>query len=204
MLLLCACTAWAVPLQSDLNSDGIVDFLDFSIMAGEWLQTPDNNEPNDSNGILQDYLDTGDSTYQMVGEETSGGILWQGFTANQDYTLRSISLFLLRYDNPGTVTVSIRLTDAGGFPLGNDLCSGTTNGSTLWIDTPEWRSITLNPSIQLASGEQYVILLQSGDYVEWRMTSYDAYAGGISGNFYFSTWNPWLPLMDFLFETYGD
>ena len=77
---------------------------------------------------LYEYYNTGDDSGQSV-----YGSNWyaQTFTPSIAHTITSVKLLLYRSGSPGTVTVSIRATDGSGHPIGPDLCSGTTDGSTL-------------------------------------------------------------------------
>jgi hypothetical protein len=185
---------WATPLTADLNHDGIVDLNDFTILADQWLQT---------SYELQDYWNTDGVTYTLVGSNLNGGIVWQTFIADSNYTLHDVNLLLSKNGVPNTVAVSIRATD-GTFPVGDDLCFGTTNGNTLPdVASPEWRKIVLDPPIQLIGGTRYAILLRSNDYTLWSATIYQEYLDGISGNFIGAVWTPWIPVMTCLFETYG-
>lgn len=140
------------------------------------------------------------------------------FTAGQAYTITSVKLLLLRGENPGTVTVSIRATDEDGHPTGEDLCVGTTNGNTLpenepWngiITSGEWRKITFDTSYVLSSGVEYAIVVRALDaagnyeWVIWRQDTTGTYSGGNAetSEDYGEEWDS-DPEYDYLFETWG-
>ena len=74
---------------------------------------------------------------------------------------------------------------AAGDPIGDDLCSGTTNGDTLPISSEpyEEREITLGDGTALTSGTQYAIVIRATsasatNSLVWSCTRPGAYSGG--------------------------
>lgn len=156
---------------------------------------------------LQEYYITGDNTRTDV-----RGSLWkaQTFTPATSHKITSITGRLYRTGNPGTLTVSIRVTDVNGHPTGADLCSGTTDGNTLPTGSPyEWREITLGTGYQISASIKYAIVLRAlsgtlSNTVSWRLDSTGDYTGGNSetstnsGGLWASSLN-----YDFMFEEWG-
>ena len=159
---------------------------------------------------LYEYYNTGDDDNENV-----SGNSWvaQTFTTvglNENHNITSVKLKLYRVGSPGTVTVSIRATDANGHPTGSDLTSGTIDGDSLTTNSAgEWYEITLT-SYQLSVSTKYAIVVRAtaGDffnYVGWRADSTTpTYSGGNhedssdSG----STWTAHTDC-DLMFEVYG-
>lgn len=119
------------------------------------------------------------------------GATWyaQTFTAEQDHQVTFLKLYLCKYGNPGTATVSIRATDSSGKPGGYDLASGTTNGNTLpqYGSGDEWRQFNLSQTLSLSNNTKYAIVVRAanGDAsnrICWN-ASYggagDKYSGGV-------------------------
>ena len=135
----------------------------------------------------------------------------QTFTPSTAHKITSVKLKLYREGSPGTVTVSIRATDANGHPAGGDLCYGTTNGNTLPTAKPyEWREITLGDGYNLAADVKYAVTARAptGDeanFVWWRYDGSGEYAGG---NYEYSnndgsSWSSQAGY-DFMFEDWGE
>ena len=156
---------------------------------------------------LYEHYNTGDDNEKSF---CSSSWLAQTFTPSAAHTITSVKLLLYRVGLPGTVTVSIRATDADGEPTGGDLCSGTTDGNTLPTASPyEWREITLGAGYDLVASTKYAIVARapngdSSNMVYWRQDeTYPTYAGGSlafssdSG----STWK--LYAIDLMFEDWG-
>lgn len=106
--------------------------------------------------VKVDYYDeTGQETNELIGEATWGA---QTFKATSSYTIKAVRLKLGGVaETAGTITVSIRNT-AGGFPTGGDLCSGTTDGSILTINTA-WIEISLGDGCALEADAVYAIVV---------------------------------------------
>lgn len=135
---------------------------------------------------LYEYYNTGDDDYYSIYDTT-----WraQTFTVgtvgpNSDHDITSVKLKLFRLGSPGTLTVSIRATDADGHPTGDDLTSGTINGNTLTTDTAgAWYEISLT-AYTLSAGTKYAIVARAPDgdtsnRVRWRADTTDpTYTGG--------------------------
>jgi len=131
---------------------------------------------------LYEYYNTGDD-----GAVVSFGSRWsaQTFTPAIAHKITSVKLLLYRTGSPGTITVSIRATDADGKPTGADLCSGITDGDTLTTDpSGEWREITLGDGYNLDADVRYAIVVRApssnpSNYFRWRMdTTSPSYADG--------------------------
>jgi hypothetical protein len=131
---------------------------------------------------LQEYYASGDDT----GDGAIYGNNWQAqtFTAEKAYRITSVRLKLYRLGLPGTITVSIRATDASDHPTGPDLCSGTTNGNTLTTSSAgQERDIYFGAGYPLTYGVKYAIVVRCGGDVNncfyWREDSTTpTYAGG--------------------------
>jgi len=90
--------------------------------------------------------------------------LGQSFTVgttgtNESFNIYSIKLKLGRVGNPGIITIALRAVDESGFPTGDDLSTGTTNGDTLSI-YGEIREINMS-SYELQASTKYSILFKS-------------------------------------------
>lgn len=100
---------------------------------------------------------------------------WQGqtFTPQVAHTITKVKLMMYRHGLPGTVTVSVKATDGEGHPVGEDLCSGITDGDTLPnVYSGEWREITLGDGAALSADTKYAIVVRAPDgnqnnYVRW-------------------------------------
>jgi len=125
-------------------------------------------------------------TTQNTQQDTQGGTpghehwLAQTFTVSATENVHNISLLLYRSaaHSPGLITVGIRATDGSGYPTGNDLTNGTTNGNTLPTGSPyEWRNVTVNTTL-LTSGIVYAIVARSAGECHWRTNHPGTYTGG--------------------------
>ena len=106
-----------------------------------------------------EYYNTGDDDWITLYGVTWGG---QTFTPAIAHKISEVKLKLFRVGSPGTVTVSIRATDASGHPTGSDLCSGTIDGNSLTTDTAgDWYSISLGDGYDLAKDTKYAIVLRA-------------------------------------------
>lgn len=129
---------------------------------------------------------------------------------NEDHDITSVKLLLYRVGSPGTITVGIRATDAGGKPTGPDLTSGTTNGNTLPTGSPyEWREITLT-AYTLSASTKYAIVCrcEGANYtnrVMWRVDASSPTYGGGSRGYSDNGGGSWSldTYRDCLFEEYG-
>lgn len=153
--------------------------------------------------------------YYIVGDQGQQGVhtVWhaQTFTPSVAHKITSVKLLLWRYNNPGTLTVSIRAVDGAGKPTGGDLCSGTTNGNSLPTEAPyEWREITLGAGAPLNADTQYAIVARALDgdgsnFVYWRggYTPPDVYADG--GSYSSDDGVSWTGYgWDLMFEDWGE
>ncbi len=128
---------------------------------------------------LYEYYNTGDDGVLLLQTGTWGA---QTFTVgSSQHIVTSVKLLLYRVGTtPGTLTVSIRAT-SGGVPTGADLCSGTTDGSTLPTSTsPEWREITFTSQYTLSAGTAYAIVARTNlGSIGWRTDDTSpSYSGG--------------------------
>lgn len=139
--------------------------------------------------------------------------LAQTFTPTTTHNVTDVDLKLYRVGNPGDVTVSITATDGNGHPTGADLCSGTTDGDTLTIDTAgEWRNIPFTTTTALTASTKYAIVCKAltGDGLNkifWRSDETSpAYSGGCM-EYYNGSWVSWdgvgFPNNDLMFEEHG-
>jgi len=132
----------------------------------------------------------------------------QTFTPQQTHDLTKVELYLYRTGTIGTVTVSIRNTDASHLPTGGDLVSKSFNGMELGT-SGAWKEIALVYS-QLEKDTEYAIVtrLAGGDpsnALFWSgKTGGTAYTRGDACNSNDSgvTWQSW-PIFDFGFREYG-
>ncbi len=145
------------------------------------------------------------------------GVYWraQTFTPSLAHTITSVKLLLYRFGAPGTATVNIRdtvLVSNVWKPTSSNLCSGTTDCSTLADASPyTWREITLGNGTLLLASTVYAIVvsLPTGDGstqgIYWRSDATSpAYAGGITFDSSDSgaTWA--AGTRDFMFEDWGE
>lgn len=153
--------------------------------------------------------------YNINDDDFNGfyGIYWEGqtFTPSVEHTITSVILKLYKAGNPGTLTVSIRATDAGK-PTGGDLCSGTTNGNLFTTDTAgAWYEITLGAGYLLSAGVKYAIVVRatsgnSANHIHWRRdTTSPAYGGGVAVYSLNSGVGWYLnSTRDYMFEEWGE
>lgn len=122
------------------------------------------------------HVVTGDTWYGI------GSTVWRGqtFTPTTTGYVSAVILPLCKTGNPGTVTVSIKATDAG-LPTGDDLCVATFDGSTL-TSSLEWRTIVFTTPVELTASTVYAICVQTSvatQYCRWRaLIASPAYSGG--------------------------
>jgi hypothetical protein len=126
--------------------------------------------------ILYEYNNTGEDNYGAGnGLEYFAQMFTIGQTGtNQNHSIESIKLMLLRDGNPGILTVTIREADETGRPTDCILTSGTTDGDTLPVSPlTEWREIMLTP-VLLHASKTYAIVLTAplgvgANYVRWML-----------------------------------
>lgn len=111
----------------------------------------------------------------------SGGQLWigQSFLVSVPGYSSGVSLKLFREGSPGTVTVSLRLVNASGLPLGTDLAVSTIDGDTL-SDNPSWVILPWEVKPKLVAGS-YALIVRAPDadgLLRWRFNSLSDYPGG--------------------------
>jgi len=155
--------------------------------------------------IRDQYYNTNDDTYSFA---QAARWLAQTFTISVDHTITSVKLLIYRVGSPGTITVGIRTSTM----VDADLCSGTTDGDVLTVDTEgEWITITLGAGYAITDGTTYGIVVRAtaGDadnYVCWRRDATSpTYTGG---QFHYSddsgaNWMDVSPARDFMFEEWG-
>ena len=132
---------------------------------------------------LYEHYNAGDDGYASA---YASRWLAQSFTVGSaPHTARQVKLKLWRTGTPGTLVVSIRATDANGYPAGPDLTVGTLDGNTLTTSSSgAWYTVTFSQEITLSANTRYAIVVRapdapSGSYVGWRLDSTSpTYAGG--------------------------
>jgi len=139
----------------------------------------------------------------------------QTFTPMQNMTITSVKFLMYRVGNPGTITVTLRETDASGHPLivppASELATGITSGDTLTTNAAgEWREITFTNGYRLTAGVRYAIVFRatSGDAGDRAEVLFDdtvaTFPGGNieASNDSGATWNTMVG-DDFMFEVWG-
>jgi hypothetical protein len=116
---------------------------------------------------LYEYCNTGETASIIFGYDNW---LAQTFTPLKSHTIKSVKFLLDKTGNVGTLGVGIRATDVDGFPTGEDLCSGTTDGDTLPEhtgnpDDAEWREISLGNGYYLTAGVKYAVYIKAVNLV---------------------------------------
>lgn len=114
---------------------------------------------------------------------------WQAqtFTTTSAHNVNAVSLKLSRVSTcTGTMTVSIRATDADGLPTGGDLCYGTID-VTQFTDSYSgaWYKIPMTSSYSLNDSTKYAILVRKNTWgtenvARWHFSRGDLYSGGSS------------------------
>jgi hypothetical protein len=122
---------------------------------------------------------------------------------NGPITAMEIMLKVDAGDNPGTITVSLRDTDAEGVPTGDDLCSATLDGSTL-TTVLTWYEFTFADGPVLDAGHKYAIIVRC-DGVDRLYVGVNASNGYAGGNYFYGSPDPvnaWDPdtELDMLFR----
>lgn len=128
--------------------------------------------------ILYEYYNTWNSF------DYSGfyGVNWvaQTFTTESAHKITSVKIYAKRYGYPGICTFSIKATDGNGHPTGDDLVSGTMNGSLL-TESPQWINITLGNGYDLNGSTKYALVMRGGSTSNIVYLAADvagAYSGG--------------------------
>lgn len=126
--------------------------------------------------------------------------------ANENHLVTSLKLKLLRKEpSLGMITVSIKALDGEGKPTGDDLTSGTTDGSTLPVIPGGWREINLTPH-KLNASTQYAIVVRSSSINDdggWRVKLTGGYTGGTNAYSNNGGVDWTLSTADYMFEVYG-
>jgi hypothetical protein len=144
-----------------------------------------------------------------VGPASPSQWVAQTFTATSNHTIRYVQLRGYRETSltTGTITVSIRATDANGYPVGPDLTAASEVVTTIPY-TAGWFTINL-PIIAVTAGTRYALVVRisnaaygsefwwSGDTVKGYPdgAGFDSVNGGTS-------WTPGG--LDLLFNIFGD
>lgn len=114
------------------------------------------------------------------------GVNWYGQTLTitpASHSIVDVRFLAYRVGTPSTLTVSIRATDSGGMPVGNDITSGTIDGDALTTDTAgSWYGVSFT-EISLEYDVLYAICIRAEagtatNYVAIRRDSTGAYTGG--------------------------
>lgn len=103
------------------------------------------------------------------------GDFWQGqsFTPGEAHTIKMVKLKMYRHGLPGTITASIRKTNSGDLPTGDDLCSAEMDGNALPTTySGKWLVFDVDPGWLLDKDIKYCIVVRAltGDvdnYVRW-------------------------------------
>jgi hypothetical protein len=92
---------------------------------------------------------------------------WRGttFIANANYLFTGAHAYSDRHGSIGTVTISIRLTDANHKPTGADLAVGSADASG-WSTSLANNYVAVQNAYPLTSGTEYIII--------WRLSGGDA------------------------------
>jgi len=172
----------------------------FAIPRAKWHRRPDPLfESNNPGGDTSQY-----SIY---------GANWEAetFTVGAvHHTVASVKGKWFRSGSPGTLTVSIRKTDASGHPTGSDLNSGSINANTFVTTPGAWYEVPLSPEIVVDANTKYAICARaptgnSSNWVGWRLRNLD-YTGGnpersTDGGV---TWSAQTLTYDMFFEVWGN
>ena len=152
--------------------------------------------------LYENYI-TGDTDSRGLGLND-----WvaQTFTPSISHTVTSVKLKLWR-GLCGTVTVSIRATDAGGKPTGADLASGTIAQATITTVSPgAWYEVLLGDGTALIASTKYAIVVRAPNAntdssLQWRIDTTGAYTGGGEETSADSgvTWTTEVPNFDLMF-----
>lgn len=109
-------------------------------------------------------------------------IYWraQTFTPSTTHTVNYIALRCFLASGDGTLTVSIRATDGGGLPTGEDLTSGSIDNIPEGM-TPYWYRIDVTP-YEVTQNTKYAIVIRwselAADDLSLRRKTDGTYVGG--------------------------
>ena len=111
---------------------------------------------------------------------------WQGetFTPRDAHTAKLLKLMMYRYGLPGTVGVSIKATNPGGLPTGNDLIYVEFNGNDLpTVYTAAKVDVSLDGGLAVGDDVKYAIIARAiagnnDNYVRWRFQRPSSYPRG--------------------------
>jgi hypothetical protein len=157
--------------------------------------------------LFENYVTGDDGAVECYGVNWKSQTFTVGGTG---HTVSSVKIKAYRVGSPGTLTVSIRATDANGHPTGSDLTSGTIDANTFTTNTAgAWYEITVS-SYSLSANTKYAIVVRAtgGDasnLVYWRTDSSEpTYTDGnlersTDGG---SSWE--ATAYDAMFEVWGD
>ena len=154
------------------------------------------------------YITSGDAGGSQIYGANIGG---QTYIPQSSYTVCFAKISLQRTGNPGTLRLSIYLSDGSGFPTGDELTYGTFNGDLLGTAAYAWTTFTMAEEVSLEKGVKYVLVLSAiagsgGNYVQWYWDTAGVY---IYGNAILSTdggssWSAFVVAgNDYLFEVWG-
>lgn len=141
--------------------------------------------------VIEEYTSGDDSSI----DAESRWWFAQTFTPQFNAVTNKVKLKLYRHGLPSTVTVSIKYTDDSGFPMGEDLTSGTIDGDKITAaENGQWYDIDL-PPYNLSSGIIYAIILRAplgnvNNAVFWRLSHTGEYPRGqlVYSNDWGKTW----------------
>jgi hypothetical protein len=138
-----------------------------------WISASYNNELTWKDVVLRTYDAvfkelSGTTPYESNWITTTDGdtvygntIKAQSFTPSTNHTVTSVTLKLAKVGSPsGDFVVSIRATDANGFPTGSDLASGQIPCSSITTSYTE-KSVTLGSGAALVAGTRYAIFMKA-------------------------------------------
>lgn len=89
----------------------------------------------------------------------------QSFTVTpESHSVRWVRLSMYRLGSPGTVVVGIREVDGSGFPIGDDLATGTVNANVMSNSTAAWYGILVDEySLSYDTTYTIVVSAEEGD-----------------------------------------
>lgn len=139
------------------------------------------------------------------------------FTPQVTFTIESVKIKVHREPggSPGIVTIEIRdldesLPSVAGIPVGEVLCSGTTNGNTITTnEAGEWREITIvdGTSLLVDVSYAYTVKIASEAYADSIHLHTDGEPSGYNRGHHVHVTDPeplWTALPnDFMFEIWG-
>jgi len=138
--------------------------------------------------ILYESCSTGGGSFVLLQYTGGAKAIATSFTPSTGHSLVSLSLYLYKRGSPGEITVEIYASGTGASadkPTGAVLATTTFEGNDLplagsvaWLTDIDFATVAT-----LVAGIKYVIVMTGGDtnttnYVAWRYTTADVYAGG--------------------------